>query len=56
MIDTEGGYMTNYGDTHTRVFNKKGKEVNTLCCSPTLYHIPKIDEYLEHDDSDRFKA
>lgn len=37
------GYC-DYGDIHTRTFNKKGKEVNTICCSPTLYSSQLSDE------------
>lgn len=36
--------MTNYGDPHTRTFNKKGKEISTSCCSLTLYSSPKGDD------------
>lgn len=37
------GYC-NYGDKNTRTFNKKGKEVNTICCSPTLYSSLPSDD------------
>lgn len=37
------GYC-DYGDKNTRTHNKKGKEVNTICCSPTLYSSLKSDE------------
>lgn len=30
------GYC-DYGDPNTRIFNKKGKEVNTSCCHPDLF-------------------
>lgn len=34
----------NYGDPHTRTFNKKGKEVSTACCSPNLYSSLQSDD------------
>lgn len=37
------GYC-DYGDPHTRTFNKKGKEINTSCCHQDLYSSLKSDD------------